>query len=55
MSTDTNIALPPITLVKGLLTMGGTVVLVSGEVGSGIVPDNTLARAPIPCARRLLA
>ncbi len=37
-------------LVKGLATVAGPVVLVSGEVGMGIVPDNALARAYMDAA-----
>ncbi len=37
-------------LATGLLTMAGPVVLVSGEVGMGIVPDNALARAYMDAA-----
>ncbi len=37
-------------LATGLLTVAGPVVLVSGEVGGGIVPDNALARAYMDAA-----
>lgn len=37
-------------LATGLLTVAGPVVLVSGEVGMGIVPDNALARAYMDAA-----
>ena len=37
-------------LAKGLATVAGPVVLVSSEVGTGIVPDNALARAYMDAA-----
>jgi len=37
-------------LIKGLFTIGGPVILVSNEVGAGIVPDNALARAYMDAA-----
>ncbi|MGE4562154.1 MAG: bifunctional adenosylcobinamide kinase/adenosylcobinamide-phosphate guanylyltransferase, partial [Rhodospirillales bacterium] len=36
-----------------LRCLAGPVVLVSNEVGSGIVPDNPMARRFIDCAGRL--
>ncbi len=41
------------TLVKTLKTLAGPVVLVSNEVGFGIVPDNALARAYMDNAGRM--
>ena len=41
------------TLVEALATLAGPVVLVSNEVGLGIVPDNALARAYMDNAGRM--
>jgi adenosylcobinamide kinase/adenosylcobinamide-phosphate guanylyltransferase len=45
MHEDRDIAAETGALVAVLPTLAGTVVLVSNEVGQGIVPDNALARA----------
>jgi len=53
MEADQNIDHATLALVQALASARGPVILVSNEVGLGIVPDNELARRFMDCAGRL--
>ena len=53
MLSDADVEAATTNLIKGFATFPGPIVLVSNEVGLGIVPDNALAREFRDCAGRL--
>jgi len=53
MEADQNIDHATLALLQALESARGPVILVSNEVGLGIVPDNQLARRFMDCAGRL--